>query len=149
MKRGTFLVTRADDTAVLRDVETGQVHTLASNPGLSRGTVLEATVAADPPLEVTWSVETVHDRREVTVEREAAPPPDRAVAAAADGDPGEVVELDGDSLAHHVLVVPAERTDEAADEVLADEATLTRAARLGATRVTVRAADGVVSVRYR
>ncbi|MFB6106765.1 MAG: DUF5812 family protein [Halobacteriaceae archaeon] len=149
MKRGTFLVTRADDTAVLRDVASGQVHTLASNPGLSRGTVLDATVAPDPPLEVTWSLETVHDRREVAVERESAPPPARAVEAAADDDPGEVLELDDDSLAHHVLVVPGERTDGAAEEVLADEATLTRAARLGATRVTVRAGDGVVAVRYR
>lgn len=149
MKRGTFLVTEADDAAVLRDVETGQVHALGSNPGVQRGTVLDATIAAEPPLDVTWAVETVHERRQVTVERASDRPVDGAFDAVAGHDPGDLVELDTDDVACHALVVPVERTEDAAEDVATDEATLTRAARLGATTVVVRAADGVVTVRYR
>ncbi len=49
-KTGTFVVTHAEaESAVVRDVETAQVHTLASNPGLEVHDVLKATVAPDPP----------------------------------------------------------------------------------------------------
>jgi len=47
-----------------------------------------------------------------------------------------------------VLTVPEERTDQAAADVVEDQETVARAARLGVERVEVRAADGVVSVRY-
>ena len=48
----------------------------------------------------------------------------------------------------HVITVPEEETEQATADVLEDEATLTQAAKLGVARVEVRAADGVVSVRY-
>jgi len=48
----------------------------------------------------------------------------------------------------HVLKVPEGTADEAAQDVLEDEATLARAARLDAVRVEVRSADDIVNVRY-
>jgi hypothetical protein len=149
-KTGTFLVTNADgESAVLRDVESGQVHTLASNPGLSAGTVLEATVAPVRPLEVTWEVVDVADRRTIPVEESTETPTGQARELAADQSVGEVTrrERAGDGELH-VLTVPAERTGDAVADVLDDEATRSRAARLGVARVEVRSAEGVVSVRY-
>ena len=53
-KQGTFLVTHADDeSAVLKDVTDGQVHTLASNPGVETDDAIEGAVSPDPPLEVS------------------------------------------------------------------------------------------------
>jgi hypothetical protein len=48
----------------------------------------------------------------------------------------------------HVISVPPGRTEQAVADVVEDETTLTRAARLGVNRVEVRAAEGVLSVRY-
>ncbi|MFB6121103.1 MAG: DUF5812 family protein [Halobacteriaceae archaeon] len=149
-KRGTFLVTAADeDSAVLRDVAAGQVHALASNPDVEEGDVLDATIAPEPPLEVTWTVEDVTARRSVTVERVDERPDERAREAAADLDVGEIATLESHAGETHVIAVSPERTAAAADEVAADDGTQERAASLGAERVSVRAADGVVSVRYR
>lgn len=148
-KTGTFLVTEADDdAAVLRDVADGQVHTLAANPGLDPGTVLEATIEPDPPLEVTWTLADVADRRTVSVERVDERPADRAVATAPD-EIGAATTYETGEATVHVLAVPVGDTGDAVGDVVADEATLVRAARLGARTVEVRGADGVVTVRYR
>jgi hypothetical protein len=146
--RGTFLVTHADaDSAVLRDVHRGQVHAVSANPGVETGDVLDATIAPEPPMEVTWRVEEVADRRSVAVERLDNPPSERARSLSAD-DPGELVTADRDDGELHVLSVPAGDAADAARDVASDDATLVRAARLGASRVEIRAGDGVVSVRY-
>lgn len=149
-KRGTFLVTAADDdSAVLRDVGAGQVHALGRNPGVEAGDVLEATIAPEPPLDVTWTVEEIADRRSVAVERVDERPAERAREAARDLDSGEIATLESADGETHVIAVPADRSDDAADEVAADEGTREQAAALGAERVSVRAGDGLVSVRYR
>jgi hypothetical protein len=149
-KTGTFLVTAADDdSAVVRDVAGGQVHTLASNPGVEAGDVLEATVAPEPPLEVTWTVEAVSERRSIPVGRVGDAPGDAARAAAADLDPGEVATLEAEDAETHVIAVsPGDAADAAAD-VVADEAARAEAARLDAVRVEVRAGEDLVAVRYR
>jgi hypothetical protein len=150
MKEGTFLVTETDaETAVLRDVRDGQVHTLAENPGLECGALVEVTLAPEPPLEVTWTV--VELDREFTVEvAESAEPPTRRVRETA------AAQSAGDLTRHeragtgevHVLTVPDAATEEAVADVLDDETTVERAARLGVERVEVRSEPGVVSVRY-
>lgn len=145
-KRGTFLVTHADgDAAVLHDVASGQVHTLSANPGVDAHDVLDATLAPEPPTNVTWRVVDVHDRRSVTVERVDEPPSDHATGLAPAA--GELATADRDDGELHVLRV--RDADAAAGDVADDRATVVRAARLGASRVEVRAADDVVSVRYR
>ncbi len=149
-KSGTFLVTHADeDSAVLQDVTDSEVHTLGANPDLEPHEVVEATIAAEPPMEVTWRVETVESRREIPTEESPEPPTRQSQEIAAGQSVGEVTttERAGEGEVH-VLTVPEENTEQAVADVLEDEATLVRAARLGVNRVEVRSTDGVVSVRY-
>lgn len=147
-KRGTFLVTHADDeSAVLRDVVDGQVHTLSSNPDLSIHDVLEATLAPEPPMDVTWTAVEIEARRRVDVGETDLEPTRQARRAAADQPEGELttIERAGEGEVH-VLSVPDPAA--AAADVLEDEGTVERAARLGATRVEVRTAEDMISVRY-
>lgn len=150
-KESTFLVTHAeDDSAVLKDVHAGQVHTLSSNPGLQADEVVECTVAPDPPMEVTYQVIEVAERYSVAIEESPEPPTTQEQDIASDQPVGEITKEpragDGEI---HVLTVPEETTESAVADVVEDrEATLSRAARLGVERVEVRSAPGVVSVRY-
>lgn len=154
-KEGTFLVAHADETApVLRDVRDGQVLTLAGPPDLSDGPlredeVIQGRVVPASALAVAWHLETVENRWTVTVSRPDEPPTALARELAADRDVGELARRERAGEGElHVLSVPADRTEQAADEVAAEAATVERAARLGVARVEVRAGEGVVSVRY-
>ncbi|MWV41339.1 DUF5812 family protein [Natrialba sp. INN-245] len=151
-KTGTFVVTHAEaESAVVRDVETAQVHTLASNPGLEVHDVLEATVAPDPPLEVTWQVIEVDGRRSIELVDSDLEPTRHETEIAAEAAVGDVVREERAGTGEiHVLRVPEDEIESAAQDVIDDEETIARAARLEAVRVEVRrsADDGVVSVRY-
>ncbi len=151
-KTGTFVVTHAEpESAVVRDVETAQVHTLASNPGLAVHDVLEGTVAPDPPLEVTWQVVEIDDRRSIELIDSDLQPTTQEKALGADAAVGEVVTEERAGTGEiHVLRVPDGEVDSAAQDILDDEETIARGARLGAVRIEVRrsADDSVVSVRY-
>lgn len=150
-EEGVYLVTHAEtDSAVLKDVENGQVHTLADNPGVERGDVVEATLAPEPPLEVAWRVVEVDERRSLSVERSEEPPTEQERALAADGSAGDLVQEERAGIGElHVLSVDPDGTEAAVRDVLEDEATLARAARMeGVERVEVRAEPGVISVRY-
>ncbi|WP_299265453.1 DUF5812 family protein [Halorientalis sp.] len=150
MKDATFLVTAADEeSAVLQDVTDSQVHTLSSNPGVEVGEVLVASIEPEPPLEVAWEVVDITDQRTIPVERSPEPPTQQAHEIAADQPVGEVTrrERAGDGELH-ILTVPEGDADDAAADVLDDEETLARAARLGVERVEVRADGQALSVRY-
>lgn len=149
-KQGTFLVTEVDeDSVVLTDVADSQVHTVDENPDLAVEEVLKATIATEPPLDVVWRFESIDDRRRIEVTRSD----ERPTKASRDIAEGMAVgDLDRrertDYGEIHVLTVPPDETEAAAADVVDDRATVTRAARLGIRRVEVRAADGVVAVRY-
>lgn len=150
---GTFVVTQAEaESAVLKDVAGGQVHTLGGNPGVEVGDVLEATLAPEPPMEVTWRVVDVAERRSVAVEESDLAPTSRERELAGDQEEGELTrEARAGKGEIHVLTVPPERTEAAVADVVEDEGTLVRAAKMEAVRrVEVRSAanEGVVSVRY-
>ncbi|WP_255150888.1 DUF5812 family protein [Halorarius halobius] len=148
---GRFVVTHAEDeSAVLKDVDGGQVHTLAENPGVGAGDVLDATLSPEPPMEVTWRVVEVEARRSIDVAASAEPPTEQERAIAADQSVGELTRKERAGMGElHVLTVPEDDTDEAVDDVLDDEGTLARAARMDdVNRVEVRSEPGVVSVRY-
>jgi len=150
MKDGTFLVTHADDdSAVVQDVTNSQVHTLADNPGLAVGEILDATLEPEPPMEVAWRVVETHAQHTIPVRRSEEPPTQLARDLAADQPVGDLTtrERAGDGELH-VLTVPDDQTGVAAQDVVDDQETKARAARLGVSHVEVRAADGVVSVRY-
>lgn len=147
-KTATFYVLRADaETAVLQDVDAGQIHALTHNPGVEAGAVVEATVEAVPPVEAAWEVLEMEDPRVIPVEAVSEPPTERARAAAPD-EVGDLARVDlGDALLH-VIRVEEGGASAAVSDVVADEATVARAARLDADRVEVRGQGALVSVRY-
>lgn len=149
-KTSTFLVTHAEDeTAILSDVYDGQVHAVAESSTLAVDDVLDGTLAPEPPMETTWRLVDVEQRRTIPVERVDLEPTGQAIELAAEQAVGELTrrERAGDG-EFHVITVPGDGADEAADDVVADRQTLARAARLGVDRVEVRTAEGVLSVRY-
>jgi hypothetical protein len=134
---------------VLKDVHDGQVHTLSSNPGVEEADAVEATVAPDLPMNLTWSVVEVEERRHLTTERSEEPPTVQERELADEQAVGEIAREERAGTGEiHVLTVPPEDTESAVEDVLDDEGTLSRAARLGVSRVEVRSEAGVVSVRY-
>jgi hypothetical protein len=150
-KESTFLVTHADDeSAVLKDVHDGQVHTLASNPGVEVDDAIEGTVAPDPPMEVSWQLTEIDERRSLSIAESEEPPTAREQELAAEQPVGELTtEPRAGTGELHILTVPEDDTANAVDDVLEDrETTLSRAARLGVNRVEIRSEPGVVSVRY-
>jgi hypothetical protein len=149
-QEGRFLVTHVDEgSAVLKDVDRGQVHTLGEHPGVEVGDVVEGTVEPEPPMEVTYRLVDVENRRSLTVEESPEPPTAQEREIAADQPEGELTQRERAGEGElHVLTVPEAETEAAVEDVLDDEATLVRAARLGVERVEVRSEDGVVSVRY-
>lgn len=164
MKTGTFLVTSVDEgAATLREVHDGQVITLTDGAipadvvvdsdveasPLETREVLEATVAPEPPLEVAYTLHEVERRRTIPVEESTESPTTMARDLASEQAEGKVTreERAGEGEIH-VLTVPAEQTEGAVGDVLDDEETVARAARLGVNRVSIRSDDGVVSVRY-
>ena len=148
----TFLVTHADDeSAVLHDTADGQIHTLAANPGLDAGDAIEGTIAPAGPMELAWELVEMDTRRSLSTEHSEEPPTSQERELAQAQAEGELTTRERAGIGEiHVLTVPTERVEEAIDDVLDDEATLVRAARLGVNRVEVRsdAAAGVVAVRY-
>jgi len=149
-QEGRFLVTHADErSAVLKAVDGGQVHTLTENPGVESGDLIEGTVAPEPPMEVAYRLVDLETRRNLTVEESPEPPTRQERELAADQPTGEVIKRERAGEGEiHVLPVPEEQTEAAVEDVLNDEATLVRAARLQVERVEIRSETGVVSVRY-
>lgn len=151
-KTGTFLVTEVDaESAVLRDVETGQIHALGEHDGYERLDVVEATIEAEPPMEVVWTVVDEAARRRVELVDSDLSPTTQAMEIASDQPVGEVERVERAGTGEiHVLSVPPEDVDDAVEDILSDRETVARAARLDAVRVEVRSdADaGVLNVRY-
>ncbi|QZX98331.1 DUF5812 family protein [Halobaculum rubrum] len=148
---GTFLVTHADDdSAVLRDVDSGQVHTLSSNPGVAEGEAVEGVVAPDPPMNVSWQLVEAHERRQIAVEESEEPPTRHSLDLADDQAVGELTRTERAGTGEiHVISVPEDDTRRAVADVLDDpDTSRTHAARLGVNRVEIRSAPGVVAVRY-
>ncbi|QSG12438.1 Uncharacterized protein HSBGL_2029 [Halapricum desulfuricans] len=149
---GTFLVSESDaETAILTDVATSQVHTLGEQPDppLEAGEVVVGTLTAQPPTTAVYAVESIEQRRTIPVEYSDESPTKQERDIAADQSVGELTRQpragEGEL---HVLTVPDDGTEQAAEDVCEDPQTVARGARLGVDRVEVRAADGVLSVRY-
>lgn len=150
-KESTFLVTHVEpESAVLKDVHDGQVHTLRSNPDLDVDDAIEATLAPDPPMNVTYRAVEVTERWSLSIERSEEPPTVHERELAADQPVGELVREPRAGIGEiHVLTTPEASTERAVTDVVEDrESTLSRAARLGVNRVEIRSEPGVVSVRY-
>jgi hypothetical protein len=149
-QEGRFLVTHTEETsAVLKDINSGQVHTLSENPGIEEGEVIEGAVAPEPPMEVQYRLVDFEQRRQLSVEHSPEPPTKQERDIASDQPEGELTRRERAGTGEiHVLTVDEAETDAAVDDVLDDEATLVRAARMDVNRVEIRSEPGVVSVRY-
>jgi len=149
-KTATFLVTEAGDgSAILSDVSDAQVHTLSENPGVEKGDVLEATVAPDPPMGVTYSVVDVEERKDIPVEVSDESPTPQAVEMAEDLPEGDLATTERAGIGEvHVLAVPSDGVEDAVADVREDSATVARAARIGIERVEIRYGEDFLSVRY-
>jgi len=148
---GTYVVTHVDDgSTVLQDAESGQVVTLAENPGVEVGEAIVASLSTAEKMTAVWTVDDIEERWTVETGASEEPPTGQAVDAAADLDEGDLERIERAGTGElHVIRVPEELTDQAVEDVLDDEdSLLVRAARYGVQRVEVRAEDGVVSVRY-
>ncbi|AAG20162.1 MULTISPECIES: DUF5812 family protein [Halobacterium] len=149
-KTATFFVSDAsEDSAILTDVSDAQVHTLSENPGLSAGDVLDATITPDPPMHVTYSVASVAEHTQIPVTVSDETPTPNARDLAADLPRGELATAERAGVGEiHVLSVGADNVSDAVDDVVADDQTVSRAARIGINRVEVRAGADFISVRY-
>lgn len=135
-----------EESAVLREVSSSQVYTLADHPGFTPGEVVVATLSSAAALEAVWTVDNA-DPYPLEVAASATPPAAGTRAAVADQPPGTLERLDRSWGELHAIAVPDAAA--AVEDIVADPATKARAARLGAHRVVVRGADGIVGVRYR
>ena len=147
---GTYLVTASDEaSAVVRDVETGQVHTLAAQPEpeLAVGELLEARLEPEPPMELAWRVAAIERRWTAAVLAPDLEPTTQVRELGAGLAPGDLerIERAGSGEIH---VVGVDDPAAAAAALVDDESVLERAGRLGAVRVEIRTGDGFVSVRY-
>jgi hypothetical protein len=149
-KTATFLVTSADEeSAILSDVQDAQVHTLSENPGVEQGDVVEATLSPEPPMNVTYSVVDVAERKEIPVQVSSESPTPQAREMAADLETGELETTERAGVGEvHVLAVEPSGVEAAVEDVQTDEQTVARAARIGIDRVEIRSGEDFVSVRY-
>jgi hypothetical protein len=149
---GTFYVKYAQESAVtLHEVNTAQICTLIENPGFETHDIVEATLVAQPPMQVSYLVEELEDHYSIPIERSPEPPTQQVRGVAGDIDEGEAVAIEREGEGEiHILRVPPEQTAGTAEELDEDEMTYKNAARYGATRVEIRTdeAEGVVSIRY-
>ena len=148
---GTFYVKYATEVSVtLHEVHTGQIFTLIENPGVENHDILEATLEAQPPMEVSYLVDELETIYTVPVERSPEPPTRQVQNAADEMDEMEAVAIDREGEGEiHVLSVDADDVEQTAEELHEDEMTYKNAARYGVDRVEIRTDErGVVSVRY-
>jgi len=148
---GTFYVKHATDSSVtLHDIDTAQIFTLAENPGVESHEIIEATLVAQPPIEVAYLVDEMTEQYSVPVETSPEPPTRqvREIAAEMDETQATAIEREGEGEIHVLRVAP-ENVDQTATELGEDEMTYKNAARDGINRVEVRTDEtGIVSVRY-
>lgn len=149
-KTATFLVTEvSEDSAILTDVSDAQVHTLSENPGVEAGDVLEATLAPEPPMDVTYSVVDVAERKQIPVRVSEETPTPQAREMAEGLPQGELATTERAGVGEvHVLSVGADAVEDAVADVADDQQTVSRAARIGIERVEIRSGEDFVSVRY-
>jgi len=149
---GTFYVKYAQESAVtLHEVNTAQICTLIENPGFETHDIIEATLIAQPPMQVSYLVQDLEAHYSIPIETSPERPTQQVRGVAGDIDVGEAVAIEREGEGEiHILRVDPEDTEQTAEELDDDEMTYKNAARYGAERVEIRTDedDGVVSIRY-
>jgi cell division septation protein DedD len=148
---GTFYVNYATDASVtLHDVDTAQIFTLTENPGFEDHDIVEASLVAQPPMEVSYLVDDLKAHYTVPVETSPEPPTRQVQEIAAEMEPMEAVAIEREGEGEiHVLRVDPDAVEQTTTELHEDEMTHKNAARYGVERVEIRTdKSGIVSVRY-
>ena len=149
---GTFYVKYAEESAVtLHEVHSGQIFTLIENPGVEAHDIIEASLVAQPPMQVSYLIDELVDHYSVPVETSSEPPTQHVQDIAMDLDFGESVAIDRKGEGEiHILRIEPDDVGQVASELTTDELTYKNAARYDVGRVEIRAEydDGVVSIRY-
>lgn len=151
-KQGTYYVKYAEDSAVtLHDVETAEICQLIENPGFQDHQIVEATLMAQPPMEVSYIVKELHDQYTVDVDIVSESPTTQTLEIADQMDEDEVIAYEREGNGEvHVLKLDTDSVDSTVDVLDEDEQPYKNAARNGVDRVEIRSnADaGVIAVRY-
>jgi len=149
---GTFYVKHAEDSSVtLHEVESGQIFTLVENPGFERHDIVEASLVAQPPMEVSYLTDEVVDHYSVPVETSRERPTSHVQELATELETGESVAIAREGEGEiHILRVDPDDVEHTAEELHEDELPYKNAARYGVGRVEIRTDGeaGIVSVRY-
>lgn len=148
---GTFYVKYATDSSVtLHEVDTSQIFTLIENPGFENHDIVEASLVAQPPMEVSYLIDELESHYSIPVETSPEPPTGQIQELAADMDEMEAVAIDREGEGEiHVLRVAPDNVERTAEELHEDEMTYKNAARYGVGRVEIRTDEsGIVSIRY-
>ena len=149
---GTYYVKYAEDSAVtLHDVETAEIVTLIENPGFVNHEIIEATLIAQPPMEVSYLVKELHDQWKVDVEVSSLSPTTQTLKIADQMDEDEVIAFEREGEGEvHVLKMAPKRVQPTVDTLDEDEQPYKNAARNGVDHVEIRSDEdaGVIAVRY-
>lgn len=151
-KSGTYYVKYAEEKAVtLHDVETTEICTLIENPDVETHDIIEATLIAQPPMEVSYLIKELDDRYSIAVERSAEPPTTQVMEISEEMDQEEVIPIEREGEGQiHILKLDPELVEQTADSLDDEENPYKNAARYGVDRVEIRtdADEGVISIRY-
>lgn len=149
---GTFYVKHTEEQAVtLHEVDTQQIFTLVENPGLETHDIIEATLMAQPPMQVSYLIKDLHSHRSIPVETSPEPPTRQVLELGEEMEDGQAAAIDREGEGEiHILSVDPEHTEHTAEEVHDDEMTYKNAARYGIERVEIRTDEslGIVAIRY-
>jgi len=149
---GTFYVKYAKESAVtLHEVNSGQIFTLIKNPGVEAHDIIEASLVAQPPMEVSYLVDELEDQYSIPVETSPEPPTSHVHDIALDLAFGESLAIDREGEGEiHILRIEPDDVGRVAEELHSDETTYKNAARYAVGRVEIRTddEDGIVSIRY-
>lgn len=151
-KTGTYYVKYAEEKAVtLHDVDTAEINTLIQNPGIETHDIIEATLIAQPPMEVSYILKEMHDHYSIDVETSPESPTKQVMDISEQMDEDEVIaiEREGNGEIHILKINPADvaRTADSLDD---DEKPYKNAADVGVDKVEIRTDEdeGVISIRY-
>jgi hypothetical protein len=151
-RSGVYYVKYAEDRAVtLHNIETAEICTLVENPGLEAHEIIEATLIAQPPMEVSYLIKDLDDHYTIDVETSPEPPTARVMDIADQMDEDGVVAIEREGNGEiHILKVAPDDVERIANSLDDDEKPYKNAVDVGVDYVEVRsdADEGVISIRY-
>lgn len=151
-RSGTYYVKYAEDSAItLHNVETAEICTLIENPGIETHDIIEATLIAQPPMEVSYLIKDLREHYSIDIEQSPEPPTRQILEIAGEMDENEVIPIEREGEGEiHILKIASEKVEQTAEEMDDEENAYKNAAENGVDRVEIRTDEqaGVVSIRY-